>query len=293
MKRLALTVVYALLVAAVSSCSLTQSQVIKTRSFGSATASIGKFGEEEFTNIRNGIIEMNKELVAIDNTKKVDSLKFDKTAPAEDTARRVAACKALKSYGELLVMLVTEDRTENLQQAAGALVTNMSTALNKELSDKQVEALNGIIAGLGSFWVEKKKADAAKTLILAYEETVNELALLLENDFSLDAGSLGYLKGYYTTANRLRNASMRLVNAGDRYSVLERARAVGALVVAEKAITRATELDNKAKTSIAALKKANAELVKAMSDDTHSTDDIKIYAKKTQDLVNMFQVLSN
>ncbi len=282
-----------LLVASLSSCGLTHKQIVKTQSFGAATESIGKFGEEEFVNIRNGIIEMNRELIAIDNTKTASDLKFDRPTSAEATSTRIAATKALKLYGELLVKLVTEDRTENLQKVANSLIDNTSVALKKDLSDEKKGTINKIIVGLGSFWVGKKKADAAKEIIPAYEAPVKELADLLAEDFSLADDSLGYIKAYDATAKRLKNSSMRLVNAGDQYSVLERDRAVQALVLSERSISRAREISKKAEKAIGSLKKANAELVKVIKEEGHSTDDIKEYAKQIQELVNMFQVLAN
>lgn len=281
------------IVAALSGCGLSNHQIVMTQSFGSATADIGKLGEQEFVNIRNGIIEMNKELVAIDNTKTSNSLVFDKPAFAGPTARRVAASKALKLYGQLLVKLATEDRSANLQRAANGLINNTEAALGNDLSREKKEAISDIVAGLGSFWIEKKKADAAKEIIPAYQQPVNDLADLLSEDFSLDDDSLGYLKAYETTAKRLKNASMKLVNAGDKYSVLERDRAVHAFALSEMAINRSSELNRKAKKSIGALKKANDELVKAIEGRDYSIDDIKSYAKQIQELVNIYDVLSN
>lgn len=293
MKKIIRGLSYILLIGAITGCGLTNNQIVKTQSFGTATSNIGKFGEEEFVNIRNGIIEMNKELVSIDNTKMANSLKFDKPASAEATVTRVSASKALNLYGDLLVKLVSEDRSENLQKVANSLIDNTSIALKKEISDEKQDAINKLIVGLSSFLIEKKKADAAKEIIPAYQQTVNELAELLSEDFSLDDGALGFLKAYDTTAKRLKNASMLLVNAGDKYTVLERDRAVEALVMAEKAITRATEINKKANKTIAGLKKANAELVKVINDEKYSTDDIKAYAKQMQELVNMYQVITN
>lgn len=280
------------IIALLSGCSLTDNQIVKTQSFGTATANIGKLGEDEFVNIRNGIIEMNKELVSIDNTKMSDSLVFDKPAYAEPTSKRVAASKALRSYGELITKLVSEDRSENLQKAARSLLDNTCTALDKELSDEQTGAITKVIVGLGSLWIEKEKADAAKDIISAYQQPVNDLADLLSEDFSLEENSLGYLKAYETTAKRLKNASMRLVNAGDKYTVLERERAVHAFALAEMAITRSNELSKKAKMSIDGLRKANVELVKVMNNQEYSTEDIKKYTKQIQELVNLYQVLS-
>lgn len=290
--KLGAKAVFCLSIIALLSGCLTGNQIVKTQSFGAATANIGKLGEEEFVNIRNGIIEMNKELVSIDNTKTADSLVFDKPTYAEPTSKRVAASKALKLYGELLIKLVSEDRTENLQKAANSLLDNTSAALEKDLSDEKKGAITKIVVGFGSFWVEKKKADAAKEIISAYQQPVAELADLLSEDFSLEDSSLGYLKAYETTAKRLKNASMRLVNAGDKYTVLERDRAVHAFVLSEMAITRSKELSSKAKKSIDGLKKANTELVKVMNNQQYSTDDIKNYAKQIQELVNLYQVLS-
>lgn len=280
------------IIAFLSGCGLTGNQIVKTQSFGTATANIGRIGEEEFINIRNGIIEMNTELVSLDNTKKANSLVLDKPVYAEETSKRVAACKSLKLYGELLTKLVSEDRSENLQKTANALLDNTSAALDNELSDEKKGAVSKIIVGLGSFWVEKKKADAVKEIISVYQQPVAELADLLREDFSLDENSQGYLKAYERTATRLKNASMRLVNAGSKYTVLERECAVHAFVLSEKAISRSSELSSKAMTAIDGLKKANTELAKVMSNEQYSTDDIKHYARQIQELVNMYQVLS-
>ncbi|MDP1572844.1 MAG: hypothetical protein Q8M09_14980 [Pseudomonadota bacterium] len=183
-----------LLAVSIAGCGLTAKQIVNTQSFGTATANIGKLGEDEFVNIRNGIIQMNKELVAIDNTKTASDLKFDKPTSAEATATRVAATKALKSYGELLVELTTKDRTDNLQKVANSLIDNTAAALKKDISEESKGAINKLIVGLGSYWIDRKKADAAREIIPAYEGPVNELANLLAEDFSLEDGSEGYIK---------------------------------------------------------------------------------------------------
>ena len=292
MRHVAKAVFCLSIIAFLSGCGLTGNQIVKTQSFGTATANIGRIGEEEFINIRNGIIEMNTELLSIDNSKTSNSLVLDKPAYAEDTSKRVAACKSLKLYGELLTQLVSKDRSANLQKSANALLDNTGAALGKELSDEKKGAINKIIVGLGSFWVDRKKADAAKEIIVVYQQPVDELANLLREDFSLEENSLGYLKAYESTAKRLKNVAMRLVNAGSKYTLLERERAVHAFVLSEKAISRSNILSSKAMTSIDGLKKANTELAIVMSNNQSSTDDIKNYARQIQGLVNMYQVLS-
>lgn len=276
----------------ITGCGFTNNEILKTHSFGTATEKVGEFTEDEFINIRDGIIQMNKELIAIDNTKTSKNFKLDYPATAERTATRVAASKALKLYGQLLLSLVSEDRSDNYQKIATSLVDNTTIALKKDLPDEQKNAIGKIIVGLGSFYVNKKKADAGREIIPLYEKTINDLADLLIQDFSLADTSLGYLQAYNTSAGRLKNAAISLVNAGDKYSVLERDRAVQAYVISEKALLRAKELSEKGKEAMESLKKANIELVKVIKDQEYNTEDIKYYARQIQDVVNIYQVLA-
>lgn len=293
MKKLVQLISSSLAVALLTGCGLSNYQVVKTQTFGAATASIGKLGEEEFVNIRNGIIEMNKKLAVIDHTKTAKNLTFDKPTYAQPTSIRIAASKALKYYGELLVKLSAEDRNENLQAVSNALLNNVEVALSKEFSSEKKDAINTIIVNLGSFWVEKKKLDALKVIIPAYEDAVNKLADLMSEDFSVENGALGYLKAYQVTAKRLKNISIRLINAGDRYTILERSYIINAYASAEEAIVKSERLSEKAQRVISSLKNANTELVKVIQEEKYATDDIKKYRKQLQELVNMYQVLTH
>ncbi|MBN1780434.1 hypothetical protein JW948_04860 [bacterium] len=278
----------------ISGCGLTHRQLLKTHQFGSATEKMGALGEEEFENIRSNIIRMNSELMAIDNTKTSASLILDRPASAEATMKRVAACKALRSYGELLVKLADKNDKDNLQTVTESLTQNSALALQTELTDEQIEAIGRCAAGFGHIFIEKKKADALKKIIPAYEKPVHDLARLLMVDFSLaaDMDSVGYLKALDITARRLKNASIRLVNAGAEYSVYERDRAVQAYVLAEQMLTRSESLNKKAVSSIKGLQKANSELVRIMLKDRPEADDIKKYAEEINELMNAYQVLT-
>ena len=264
-------------------CGLTPKQISMTQSFGQATTNISKLGDE-FVNIRNGIIEMNQALVSIDTRKTARDFKFDRPASPEATATRIAATKALKSYGELLVELVTKGRTENLKKVANSFSMNTKAALKKNVTG----SIDKIVSGLGALWLEHKKAAAVKDIITTYEQPVNQLADLLIEDFSLDDSAFGYIKTYHTTAKRLKNASMRLVNADAK----ERERALQALVLSEKAISRANEINKNAKEAIIGFKKANIELVKMVNTEIYSADSVKAYNTQIQEMVNIYQVLN-
>lgn len=280
-----------LLLSLLTGCGLKTKQTMQMQTFGVATKNVGELSAQEFVTIRQGIIEMNKQLVIIDNSKTARDLKFDRPTTVTATVNRVAAAKALKSYGELLTQLATKGKTDNLQQVADSLAKNTSAALKADLSDEKEAALSKIIVGFGSFWVDRKKAKAAKEIIPLYEEPIDKLANLLTQDFSLGYDALGFLQAYETVAKRLKNASIRVVNAGDDYSLLERERAVHALVTAEQAMSHAKEVSKQATKAIANLKKSNRELVQSIRTGKTSSKDIKNYAKQIEEMVSMFQVL--
>jgi len=276
-----------------SGCGLTSQQLAQTQSFGASAEKVGQLGEKEFINIRKGIIQMNQELVILDNTKHAKDLKFDRPATAERTAKRVAAAKALKSYGTLLVKLSRDDKKPTIQQSVEHFLTNTEAALQQPLDTDKKTALAKLVAGVGSVWVEQKKREALQEIVPTFEQPVNQLAALLAEDLSLDDGSLGYLKAYEVTAKRLKNAAIGLVNAGDQYSVLERARAVEALVFAETAMSRAHVINRKAGRALTRLKQANTELVKVLAQSEYSVKELKGYGKEIQELVNALEVIAD
>ena len=281
-----------LLLSLLSGCGLSSKQVAKTKSFGSATETIGKLGEEELLNIRNGVIKMNENLIAVDSSQNLKVLNLDRGVTVEKLEPRLAAIKALNAYGLLLVELVNSDRTDNLQKAASSLVENTTLALNTELTEEQDGIINKIIVGLGSFWVEKKKADAAREIIPAYEDPVNQLADLLINDFTVSSKSNGLLLAYHNTASNLRNSSLRYLEEGDKHTILERDRALEIYLSSIEAISYSDEISKKTGKTLLGLKKANSELVEVIKDEYYSKDDIKSYGKQVQDLANMIQIIS-
>ena len=275
-----------------SGCGLTSTQVRAVRSFGSATKCVGQMGEEEFIRIRKEIIRMNKELYAIDNTKTSDSMVLDYPVSAEAASGRVAACKALRSYGELLVRLSGESRAEELASASEDLVNNACAALNKKMSEEESDAVGSLVSGLGDCWIQKKKADALRKIVPVFSEPVEALADLIGEDFSLDSTSLGFLKAYEITARRLKNGTVKLIDAGNGFNILERDKAVEAYSLAETALIRADEVSEKAVKALKKLKKANTELAKAMSKTSFSMEDIRDFAEQIEELVNLIEVLT-
>lgn len=280
-----------LFVFVLSGCGMTAVQKQQVAQFGSATEAMGSFAETELVQMREEVIQMNTEEWIL-NSKKTDlNIELDKPLRLEPTLKRVAAAKALKSYGSLLNKLATADQTASMKKAANDLVVNFSSALDQELTDPQKDAATGLIVSLGNMWIEKMKKDAVKQIVDTYKNDVDKVADLLLQDFSADED--GYIKGYIAVAGDLKNTANESLTQGLHTSFVERERAFQSYVTAKKATQKAQEIDKKAKTVIANLKKANAKLAEVMNKDNYTSEDIKAYAKSIQELVNLVQILTN
>lgn len=270
---------------------MTEIQKKQVARFGKATQTVGDFAENEFVQIRKEIIEMNTALLIINKSQTNPKIDLDKPTSPQSATARVAAAKALKSYGELLNKLATEDRTEEIRKSAEDVIDNFESALDEKYSTEQKDAVSGLIVSLGNMWIEKLKKEAVNDIVIKYKDSVVELADLLVEDFIIHGS--GYLAGYYAVATKLKNESIKVLTQGEHPLFDERERALEAFVKAEKVIQRSKEIDKKANVALTNLKTVNGKLSAVMAEDEHKIDDLKNYAKSIQDLVNMVKVLAD
>jgi hypothetical protein len=289
-RRVYYWLVFQLCIVLQAGCGLPRDQIAATHAFGNATATLGALGEEEFVGIRQGIIDMNAALLALDSTKTTTNLALEGPAGMAATAKRVASAKALKNYGELLLALATAEPEVGLQKAAQAFADSMDSAVGDEWAADQQHAVADIITGAGSLFLGSKKASAVRDIVPAYEKPADELATLLAADFSLDEE--GFLQAYDITARRLKNAAIRVINSGAKYSLAERDSAVRGYRMAETAIARAAELERRFAASIVTFRKANRGLAEAIKNREYDLNDIKDYAKQIRELADAYQVLT-
>lgn len=276
----------------VTACSsLTVSQQKATKTYARATTTLGQFGETEFTGLRSGIISMNQMRFVLRKDQGMQQADFYITAGLNDVNARVTAARALASYGELLQSLLSKDVSDDLDDAAATFADNAASALGDEFGDDKKSAIQTLVEGLGSFWVERERGKALKAIITDYQPTVKQLVQLLENDLTLD-GKSGMMRAYLSAARALKNESYTIVNAGDEYSYADRNIAAAALLQAMQAQEHVDEIVPRASQALQALRQSNDALVRVLDDKNYATGDIKEYAKQIRDLVKVYNALS-
>ncbi|SFK38702.1 hypothetical protein SAMN04488082_12232 [Desulfomicrobium apsheronum] len=278
--------------AILSGCATNTLQRNALENFGLATERVGRMSESEFLSMRDEIIEMNSLLMILDNSKNAESRVYDEPALAETTAMRVAACKSLRMYGDLLMRLAADDRTGMVRKSARVFLDNITETLGPDLTLAQEEAVQNVALGLDARWTAQKKSETIQDVVLAFADALTILAGRLLADFSLDEPSTSHLKAYADTARELKTLSSDIIDAGDAEPLSKRNKAVKAFVLAQKALVRAEAMGARIHEAMTTLQKANAHVAAAIQDNSYDLREIREYGKQIQKISTMQQVLS-
>ncbi len=292
--RITITVILCITLV-VSSCGLSVRQKEAIDMFGEATAVVGAFCGEELVFIKQNVAEMNLYFAALDTaytSRGIDTL--GAFASAKNTEARIAAGKALRSYGEMLSELATGDQEKEIHDAADTFIRNASAALGAELGDDRHNAAATLLQTLASKLAEWKRTDAIESIVPRARTVVDRLAEMLAVDFSLDGGdwrSRGFLFSYRDTAYRLRNEAQQVTEFGGAYPIPHRYIAVQAYHHAASAIARAALVEERCAPALEELLKANGELVHVIEDKDYSIADIQKYHRQARELVGTIETL--
>ena len=271
-------------------CATTAPQRDATEAFGLATDRFGRMGEEEFTTVRNGIVRLRKFQAILDSTATADELQFDAPATSETTAERLSACKSLRMYGDLLMRLASDDRTQFVRRSAIVFSDSVEETMGTSLNAQQQAAIDNVIAGLASLWTERRKTDSIRAVLLAFEDVVNAMADRIQADFVMDGAPGTFLSAYDDAARRLLETAAPIVDAGSSVDANLRRQAVNAHYMAQAALVRAQDIGLRMKTAIRTLKMANAEIVSGIRGNTCDVELIREYGRLIQKIANLRQV---
>lgn len=272
-------------------CATTAPQRDATEAFGLATDRFGRMGEEEFTAVRNGIIRLRKFQAILDSAAAADDLQFDAPATSETTAERLSACKSLRMYGDLLMRLASDDRTQFVRRSAIVFADSVEETLGASLDAEQQAAIDNVIAGLSGFWTQKRKTESIRNVLLAYEDVVNAMADRIQADFVLGGAPGTFLAAYDDAARRLQDTAAPIVDAGPSVDPNLRRQAVNAYYMAQAAQVRARDIGVRMENAVGTLKKANAEIVSGTRGKACDTELIKEYGRLIQKIANLRQVM--
>lgn len=257
------------------------------QTFGLAADQAGRLGENEFVYIRNDIISMHKAISILDQTPAA-AISYDSQGGPQFVARQMAACKALRYYGDILMRLSCADNTGLVQRSASLYLENLAMALATPPDEAITAAAVAIQTGCTAT-SDREKAIAH--LAIASRQSIPALADMLQKALVTDNDS--YLQQYNQTADSLQAVAMTVIDAGTRFSLTERQMAVDGYFLAEKARTRSRELGTHLHAVFEELKENNAALVRHAQDGTMPQADFTPFGRTLRQAGNMQEVLTD
>lgn len=269
-----------------SGCGLTPVQQEAVSRFAKASGAIGEISASSFSQSRDAVIKMNVMSIAVNGTGDIKNL--DGPLDPDRIFQRISATTSLKSYGELLLALAENTQEAELKEASNNFVDSFKSVSNKKLTDEQLESLGIIVREIGGLFVEYKKAQAIRKIVLETEDDVQLICTLLENEFD---------KHYPATAMAFDDAIKRLrvdsnIALSEEKGIQNRLIAIEAY---QLAITNKEKLDDLAKrikSLVSSLKKANTQLVGAIKNESHSISDIRAMGAQFKELSDAIRVFS-
>jgi hypothetical protein len=270
-----------------SGCALSPDQREAAARFAMASRDVGEFAAREFTHLRTATIDMNVTSVAIGGT--ADKSNLDEALDVDRVVARVKAARALTSYGTLLWALVSETQEAELKRASDDFVDSVRSVSGHRIGDSQLQGLGQLVQRIGALWVEARKSEAVKRIVPAVAPDVDALCELLIADFSEDSLHVG--QGFDATITRLRvDADIALADPSTRYA--DRLVAMRGQKQAEAASAHLHVISGQAVTTLQALKSANAELDKAIRDDSLSVAEIQAVGVQIKSLKTALEVVT-
>ena len=268
---------------ALSGCALSPEKKAAVSNFGAASSTLGTLVTKEVVAMRDDVIKMNSQRILLEGEAKgVPGLtKLDENFERDKVVTITKASDTLAAYGASLSALVDDTETAELAKASNAFVTSLGSVpgVSASLSKDQQSAIGTIIKQVGGYFVEYKRRKAVEKIVVESQGAIDGLCNLLERDFA--AGALFSLSLQKPTDLLFGAASISTAEAKNHDA---RVPGVNAYILAEANRYQHRQVLKKVAESAAKLKSANAELVKAVREQTWSFEQLQDFVTSVTEL---------
>jgi hypothetical protein len=176
---------------AFSGCGLTVKQRGLLSDYSSAASDVGARSATEFSAMQEMVVQANKYNIVIEGMETYAPLQeLQGDLSDSNIFPRIKAAKALESYGRLLSQLVNKSEKEKLREAAKEAFAGAKEFDSDLISDDVAEGVQKAVMAVGGLFLERKKAEAVREVVLGYKLVIDELCQALVVDFSDDTGGV-------------------------------------------------------------------------------------------------------
>lgn len=312
-------IVAILLITCLVGCGLTKAQKDGIAAFGKASSTLGTASKEQFQGGRENIIQMNRQIWAIEGKtlsprapdgrclcrplaadckiatreKPEDlpecrayfakALNLDSGISLGNIEKRVNAVELLIQYGNLLIAFSEETQEKELNEAATKFMDSVKAFPDNTLSAEQISGLGQVVIIGGKWWVENEKKKALKQIIPVVSPLMAKICDALERDFDLKKP--GVVQGVFNRQDRLANEAIDgLKSKGG--SIADRMILIDGFSFADRNKAAVETASQNILKSVESLRKADKNLTSLIANENISTEDIKAFADDAKTLAN-------
>ncbi|MEM7183662.1 MAG: hypothetical protein AAF518_22330 [Spirochaetota bacterium] len=273
-------------------CSLNSRQTKTLGDFSSQTVTVAKVGSKELVNMRQGVIAMN--LSRIQMSGQQDGMPWyddlDEKFDVRVVAIRLKALNTLLAYGSLLQALADTNPEKGINQATDRFIKQVKglPKIQRSINDAQLSALAKAIQIIGINYMEERKKKAIRSILEISKPQIDFLCDKLADEF--DHRKDGKLASQYLlTINNL------FFTADDFYfdnkDQTKKEQALQAIQLANFHKERKNNYLLQISGAIHNLKKANAMLYKAFTQDSFDAKSLDDLVRNVQSLQEIQQIL--
>ena len=141
---------------------------------------------------------------------------LDKDFEPSTLQQRVTAAQVLIAYGNLLEKLATSSDSSDLSKAVGNFQGSVGALTQKSLSTQQLDAIGEAVRVVAGIYIERKRAEALRTIVESTHDQTNVLCGLLIADFDPEGRNL--MSAVSLAAGRLKkDADKQLKKAANSH----------------------------------------------------------------------------
>ena len=298
MKRNALVLgTVCLTVLASLGCGLTARQKLVLADFSRSAATVGEATSTEIKTFREKGIQANTQVLVLRGESTVAGLptlsSLDRGYELSRVQPVIRAAEALAAYGQTMSALVNDTQTADIKQASTNLMQSIGQIpeAKAHLGQEQLNAFGTVIQEVGGLWVEDKRKKAVLMLVDRFGPAVDRVCDRLIQDFSAGptpAKGWVYLQ-LQVTSERLEVAVQDQFAASTTFR--ERQQGLETYLLASDLRAQRDDLCSQVSSAAAAMKKANAVLMRTIHEDLPSTEDLQDFRDRARTLKSALDIL--
>jgi hypothetical protein len=301
----------ALLLVFAAGCGLTTRQQAGIAAFTGATSDLSASMAENFVRTRDDVVARRREMLELrSGSVRLNNPVADLDGPLDvrELDRRLTAAAVLNHYAQLLNALSEDKQASRMKAASAQFFSSLRQIEGVQLSEEKADAIGALILKLGGLFIDYKRKEAVREVVLGTRPALMKVADLVERDF--DPQKLFWVGALIETHSSITNTLAKQIEELTAGDLVDEAITNGptwteagismhqekyhALTIHSAVLLDSTrQTCNKMNETLLQFRKANDELCGLVQAPDFELGHLDEYVAQVQEMVRLGRILSN